>query len=186
LKVTFEELQSSLKREVELLGLFRKYSPAEKGFVLGLSVELLPKLQELKGAERIIKREIPDYETYPPQKRISVLRYLSLLVAVLKHERNLRRLEYWEGDFLRAKLLDERALNVARAIKKELTQKRAPKRERLERLKGEILALRRQGFGTKVITEYLKRAHKLKVTRQYLWQCLKEWEKEQEKVEQAG
>ena len=183
MEITLEELQSSLKRETELLNLFRKYSMAEKGFVLGMSLELLPELQNLPKLEELIRRELPEYESYPVQKKLSVVRYISLLVAVLRHERNLRRMEYWEGDFLRAKLLDERALNVARAIKKELTRKRAPKRERLERLKGEILSLHRQGYGTKVIAEYLKRAHRLRVTRQYLWQCLKKWE--QESTEQA-
>ena len=47
MKVTLEELQSSLKRETELLNLFRKYSMAEKGFVLGMALELLPELQNL-------------------------------------------------------------------------------------------------------------------------------------------
>ena len=95
MEITLEELQSSLKRETELLNLFRKYSMAEKGFVLGMSLELLPELQNLPKLEELIRRELPEYESYPVQKKLSVVRYISLLVAVLRHERNLRRMEYW-------------------------------------------------------------------------------------------
>ena len=180
-----EELQKVAKEESRLLNAFRKYLPFEKGFVLQKSAELLPKLQNV--TEETLRIFYPKIEELLPVQKVSLLRYVAFLLSIWRYEKELQRAEYWEGDYRLAQLKDERLKNIALALKKEARKGRRPaKRSKLEALKGEILALRREGLGGDILVKYLWKAHRLKVSKQYLLRVLKEWEKEQQRVEQAG
>ena len=168
-----------LKNESQLLSAFRKYLPYEKGFVLSRVEEHLREIQNLspQGIETI-KEYYPEFENLMSIQKTNFLRYLAFLLAICQYERELKRLEYEEKDVKLSQLKDERLLNVARALKKESRRGKKPKKRlRLEKLKGEILRLRKEGLGADVLTKYLWKAHRLKISKQYLLKVLKEWEK---------
>ena len=179
-----QELQKAVKEESRLLSAFRKYLPHEKGFVLQRSAELLSELQNV--TEETLRCFYPKIEELLPVQRVSLLRYVAFLLSIWRYEKELKEAEYWEGEYRLAQLRDERLRNIALALKKESKRGRRPKkRSKLEALRGELLALRKEGLGGDILVKYLWKAHRLKVSKQYLLRVLKEWE-EQEKVEQAG
>lgn len=52
----------------------------------------------------------------------------------------------------------------------------APKRSKLARVWGIVVELKDAGHSYGAISEYLQKAHKIKVTRQYLHQLFRKWE----------
>jgi len=176
-----EKLEKVLRYESQLLSVFRKYLPYEKGFVLQKSENWQVELQLGVGSEEIevIKRFYSDFSNWTNIQKANFLKYLAFLLAIYSYERELKRLEYEEKDVKLSQLKDERLLNVARALKKESRRGKKPKKRlRLEKLKGEILRLRKEGLGADTLVKYLWRAHRLKVSKQYLLKVLKEWERE--------
>jgi len=160
---------------MQLLADFRKFLPHEKGLILE---ETEKKLSELSIPESFLNKFFPEFEKLLLYQKIKVYRYLAFLVAIYEYQKELERLE-WEGDAKLAQLRDERLKNIARALRLENRKGRKPKKKKkLEALKGEILALRKEGLGASVISKYLWKAHRLKVSKQYLLQLLSEWEKE--------
>jgi hypothetical protein len=179
-----QELQKAVKEESRLLSAFRKYLPFERGYVLQKSVELLSKLSD-SITESDLRTFYPEIDNLLSIQKVCLLRYVAFLVSILRYEKELKEAEYWEGDYRLAQLRDERLRNIALALKKESKRGRRPKkRSKLEALRGELLALRKEGLGGDILVKYLWKAHRLKVSKQYLLRVLKEWE-EQEKVEQA-
>ncbi len=172
-------LKKALKNESELLSSFRKYLPYEKGFVLSKIEKFQNELGNLTPEEvEVLKEHYPDYEKLISYQKANFVRYVAFLISIYNYEIELKRLEYWEKVNIRAKLEDERLLNVARAIKKESRKGRKPKkRKKLEETKWEILRLRKEGLGADSIVKYLWKAHRLKVSKPYLLKVLKEWEK---------
>ena len=163
--------ENILKRESQLLSLFRKLLPEEKGLVLRKSEELLP---NLSVDEEAVARYYPKVKQMLGFQKAYVLRYLAFLTAVYLHESELKRLEY-EKDTKYAQLKDERAMRIAQSLLKESKRGKKPKKkEKLYKLRGEILALRKQGLGTKLIAKYLWKAHRLKVSHEYVRRTLQE------------
>ncbi len=168
-------LKQVLKCESHLLTAFRKYLPYEKGFILSRTEEYLREIQ--KKSLETIQDHCPNFEKLIPIQRIHLLRYLAFLLAIYNYEKELKRLEYEEKDVRLAQLKDERLLNIAKALKKEVKRGRRPKkRMRLEKLKGEIIRLREEGLGADTLVKYLWKAHKLKVSKPYLLKVLRDWE----------
>jgi len=175
-----EELERVLRYESQLLSAFRKYLPYEKGFVLQKSESWQVELQLGVGSEEmeIIKRFHSEFDNWTNIQKANFLKYLAFLFAIYSYEKELKRLEYMEKDSKLSQLKDKRLLSIARALKKESKRGKKPKkRMRLEKLKGEILRLRKEGLGADTLTKYLWKAHRLKVSKQYLLRVLKEWEK---------
>ncbi|WP_163329417.1 hypothetical protein GFV12_08505 (plasmid) [Desulfurobacterium thermolithotrophum] len=175
-----EKLEKVLKYESQLLSVFRKYLPYEKGFVLQKSEDWQVELQLGVGSEEIeaIKQFYSEFDNWTNIQKANFLKYLAFLFAIYQYEKELKRLEYEEKDSKLSQLKDERLLNIARALKKESRRGRKPKKRRkLEKLKGEILRLRKEGLGADMLSKYLWKTHRLKVTKQYLLKVLKEWEK---------
>jgi len=172
-----EKVRKALKREEALLSAFKRYLPHEKGFLIS-RVESY--LKELMGLPESFMGELyPDFDSLSSFQKVHLLRYLAFLISLSDYERELKRLEYERKSPLLAQLRDKRLLNVARALKKEGRRGRNPrKRLKLEKLKGELLMLRREGLGADLMCKYLWKTHRLKVSKPYLLKVLKEWEKE--------
>lgn len=58
----------------------------------------------------------------------------------------------------------------------EINRNPAKKREKLARIWGVVIELRASGHSYHAIAKYLSKAHRIKVTRQYLYQLYKKWE----------
>ena len=166
--------ENILKKESQLLSLFRKLLPEEKGLVLKRSEELLP---NLSVDEEAVAKYYPKINEMLSFQKVYVFRYLAFLTAVYLHEKELKKWEY-EKDTKYSQLKDERAMRIAKSILSENKRGKKPKkRQKLYKLRGEILALRKQGLGPKLIAKYLWKAHRLKVSREYVRQALQELEK---------
>lgn len=170
-------LEKALKRERELLSAFSRYLPYERGYVLNqaiskaqsLPAKMTPEMEKLLSKYYDLTKLLPYQKSY-------LMFYLSFLLAIRDYEDTLRKLEY-DGDPRRAQLIDERFLAEAEALKRESRKGRKPtKRQKLEALKGEILMLRERGIGLDTLVKFLWRRHKLKISKPYLYQVLKEWE----------
>ena len=170
-------LERALKRERELLSAFSKYLPHEKGYVLNQAVS---KAQSLPAKltpemERLLS-EFYDLTKLLSFQKSYLMFYLAFLLSVLEYEEILKEKEY-DGDSRRAQLIDERLIAEAKALKRESRKGRKPaKRRKLEALRGEILMLRSNGIGLDTLVKFLWRRHRLKVSKPYLYQVLKEWE----------
>jgi hypothetical protein len=177
-------IKKVLKCESDLLNLFKKFLPYEKGFVLSNVENFQNELKDLTPQEiEVIKEHYPDLDELLLVQRVNLVRYIAFLLSILSYEVKLKELEYSERDNIKARLEDKRLLNIARAIKKESKRGRKPKkRKKLEEMKWEILKLREEGLGADSIIKYLWRAHRLKVSKPYLLKTLKEWE-EKERAE---
>jgi hypothetical protein len=173
-----ERVREVLRREEALLAAFKRYLPYEKGFVISRTERYL---SELVGVpESFIGEFYPDFASLSPVQRAHLLRYLAFLISLSDYERELKKLEYEEKSPLLAQLKDKRLLNVAMALKKEGRRGRRPKkRAKLEKLKGELLMLRREGLGADLMCKYLWKTHRLKVSKPYLLKILKEWSREE-------
>lgn len=168
----FERL---LRNESRLLSAFRKYLPHEKGFVLKRANELVP---ELPLDEETIEKYYPEFKNLLTFQKALAQRYFAFLLAIEEYERLLKEKEY-EGDEKRAQLIDQRNQKIALQILRESKRGRKPlKREKIEKYRNEIKALRRQGFGVRLIAKFLFKAHRLKVSPEYLRRVLKEWGEE--------
>ena len=166
----FERL---LRNESRLLSVFRKYLPHEKGFVLKRANELV---SELSLNEETVEKYYPEFKNLLPFQKAFAQRYFALLLAIDEYERLFKEKEY-EGDEKRAQLLDQRNQKIALDILQE-SKRRALKREKIEKYRKEIRALRQQGFGVRLIAKFLFKAHRLKVSPEYLRRVLKEWGEE--------
>ena len=173
------ELLKIVKKEKELLSEFRKFLAYEKGYVLSQTEKYIPNIQNLSKQE--IENILVELalENLPSYKLSSVVWYLAFLTSIYEYIQNLKKLEYWQNDNLLSFLKSERKLSIALKIKKEAKRGRKPKkRQKLEKLKGEILHLKQKGIGTTSIVKYLAKVHKFKVSEQYLAMVLKEWQAE--------
>jgi hypothetical protein len=169
-----------LKKEKDLLSLFKKLLPEEKGLVLQRTQELL---SDFYADEELVAKYYPQIKEIPNFRKTYLVRYLAFLTAVYLHERELKKLEY-EKDTTYSRLKDERAKMVAQSLLREHKRGRKPKKkEKLEKVKGEILSLRNQGLGIKLLAKYLWKAHRLKVSPEYLRLVLAEWEGKNNGVE---
>ncbi|SNR73800.1 hypothetical protein [Desulfurobacterium atlanticum] len=169
-----EEISIALKNKQKLLSAFNKYLPYEKGFVLRKTAELLPEIQEIPDFPKQLSKTL----NCSLQQAILVIWYFAFLVAIRRYEIELKKAEY-DGDSRLAQLKDERFLRLARGFLNEVKSRagRKPKkREKLEKLKAEILTLRKEGAGCVAISEFLRKHHKLKVSKSYIHRLLKEWE----------
>jgi hypothetical protein len=177
-------LKNILKYEAQLLSAFSKYLPYEKGFVIHRVENYLRELQNLTPDEvEIIETFYSNFRKLLSIQKANFLRYLAFLFSIHWYELELKRLEYFEKDFKRGQLIDERLLNVARALSREFRRGRKPKkRKKLEELKGEILKLKDEGLSYNAISKYLWKTHRLKVSNRYLSKVFKEWEKERERL----
>jgi len=165
-----KEIEAALKMEGKLLSLFRKMLPHEKGFILSQTNP------SADVSEELVAEYFPEVRRLPLLQKAQVLRYVAFLVALYRYEGSLKALDR-EGGVHRARIEDERRLRLARLLMKESPRGRKPKKRRqLERLKGEILRLRSEGMGPTIISKYLLKAHRLRVSREYLRQVLREWE----------
>ena len=155
-----------LDREKELLTEFRKMQPYEKGYVIRRSIEKLSSLDSSvlpAGLEKLTDVQRADY-----------VRYVSLLLAIEEFVRELKELEK-EGDMRLAKLRDKRLLYLAEQ-EKSRRGKKPKKRQKLEKVKGEILRLREGGFRVRDIKKIIWKTHRISVSKSYLSSILKEWE----------
>nr|AUH21284.1 hypothetical protein [uncultured bacterium] len=113
-------MRELLEKERELLSVFRKYLPYEKGYVLSVMETRLKEISHLSISS--VKELIPEIDSYTNFQKANFLRYLAFLKAIYEYERELKRLEYEERDMRLAQLKDERLLNIARALKKRVKE----------------------------------------------------------------
>ena len=170
-------LQRALRRERKLLSMFNKYLPYEKGYVLSQAVKKAPSLPaKLTSDIEKLLSEFYDLSKLLPFQKSYLTFYLAFLLSIQDYEAALKELEY-DGDKQRTRLMDERNLAKIKAIQKENRRGRKPRKKRkLEEIRGEIVSLRRRGVGLDTLVKFLWKSYRLKVSKPYLYQILKEWE----------
>ena len=164
-----------VEQESNLLSRFRTYLPHEKGYILSRTEYYLRKIQNIPD----ILQDFPEIQSLLPIQKANTLRYFAFLLAIHDYETTLKELEYREKDVKLSQLKDQRVVNIAKALKKESRRGRKPqKRLKLEKLKGEILRLRKEGLGSDTLIKYLWRMHRLRISKPYLLRILKEWDRQ--------
>ena len=174
-----ETLSKLLDKKNDLLREFSRYLPHEIGQIVWEVYEKLRDYQEefVKSPElkEVLREKISNFDQLTNKQRGAVLIYVALLSEIEKYEKALKELEK-EGYERLSQLKDERFLQEIESLKKTYRRGRKPtKRMKLEKLKGKILTMRRQGLGTVMISRYLEKRHRLKVSPRYLKMILEEW-----------